>query len=402
MQQLQGFELAAGAWERLILAPRVKNYDPHWLDELFLGGELVWGRLRPPKRSDDDDAPNVAALTRAIPISLAFREDLPWLLPPDRNERGRESLAETSFSLQENRSPPKTPDPLVATGHKDSARVAAGEDLTFAERKATMRESTRGVLTLLQQRGALFMLELRSRSGLLPSQLEEALRELAALGLVTSDTFAAIRSIDQREEAGLAPPRLARQAVAKLASRRRAVVAVSGRRRRCGTAQISRTLVPVADDSLRSGVSRFAGPRIGGTELVGTGADVPQAGTARGSSRRKVRERRGGRAVRLGIHDQQASRGPRRAAIGSQPRRVVRGFGGRSAEPDRDRKLAAANHVNAKTAFILHQGRCVAVKQSGQIEFLEPIEGALQLTMRRALQMGRRERELQARKVGTA
>src|SRR5206468_9607977 len=32
-------------------------------------------------------------------------------------------------------------------------------------------------------------------TGLLPSQLEEALRELAALGLVSSDTFAAVRAI---------------------------------------------------------------------------------------------------------------------------------------------------------------------------------------------------------------
>ena len=35
-------------------------------------------------------------------------------------------------------------------------------------------------------------------------------------------------------------------------------------------------------------------------------------------------------------------------------------------------------------------GRCVAVKQAGQIEFLEPVEGALQFVMRRALQMGRK------------
>ena len=43
-----------------------------------------------------------------------------------------------------------------------------------------------------------------------------------------------------------------------------------------------------------------------------------------------------------------------------------------------------------KTSFILWRGRCVAVKQSGQIEFLEPVEGTLQFAMRRALQMGRK------------
>jgi ATP-dependent Lhr-like helicase len=109
LRQLQGFELAAGGWERLVLAHRVRNYDSYWLDELFLSGELVWGRLRPPKRSDDA-SPSMAALTRTVPISLAFRDDLPWLLPADR------------------------PDPT-----------------------SFVRESTRDVLALLQSRGALFI-----------------------------------------------------------------------------------------------------------------------------------------------------------------------------------------------------------------------------------------------------
>src|SRR6185436_5445956 len=41
----------------------------------------------------------------------------------------------------------------------------------------------------------LFFQDLKSITGLLPSQLEEGLRELAALGLVSSDTFAAVRAI---------------------------------------------------------------------------------------------------------------------------------------------------------------------------------------------------------------
>ena len=44
--------------------------------------------------------------------------------------------------------------------------------------------------------GALFFQDLKALTGLLPTQLEEALRELAALGLVSSDTFAAVRAID--------------------------------------------------------------------------------------------------------------------------------------------------------------------------------------------------------------
>ena len=46
--QLQGFEAAAGAWEREILPARVADYDPAWLDELCLGGEVVLGPARVP------------------------------------------------------------------------------------------------------------------------------------------------------------------------------------------------------------------------------------------------------------------------------------------------------------------------------------------------------------------
>jgi ATP-dependent Lhr-like helicase len=146
--QLQGFELPAGVWENKVLAPRLADYDPQWLDHLFLSGELVWGRLRPPKR-DEESGQGMAAMTRSMPISLALREDLPWLLPPER---------------------------------ADVASFAGG--------------AAQEVLNALRVKGALFFQDLKSLTGLLPTQLEEALRELAALGLVSSDTFAAVRAID--------------------------------------------------------------------------------------------------------------------------------------------------------------------------------------------------------------
>ena len=146
--KLEGFELPAGVWENKVLAARMQDYDPQWLDHLFLSGELVWGRLRPPKR-DEDDGPGMAAMTRGMPISLALREDLPWLLA---NERPDVSNFANS----------------------------AGQE----------------ILNALRQRGALFFQDLKGVTGLLPTQVEEALRELAALGLVSSDTFAAVRAID--------------------------------------------------------------------------------------------------------------------------------------------------------------------------------------------------------------
>jgi ATP-dependent Lhr-like helicase len=146
LRQLQGFEMAAGVWESRVLPARVEGYAPQWLDGLSLAGELVWGRLRPPRRLADQAASS-AGLTRAAAVSLVFREDLPWLVPSEREA---------------------------------SADVA-------------LRSGARQTLEVLSARGALFHHELRAATSLLPSQLDEALAELAAQGLVTADLFGAVR-----------------------------------------------------------------------------------------------------------------------------------------------------------------------------------------------------------------
>src|SRR5438270_5206326 len=53
----------------------------------------------------------------------------------------------------------------------------------------------RTLFDTLAHGGALFFTELVRRSGLLPSQVEEALSQLAALGLVTSDSFDGLRAL---------------------------------------------------------------------------------------------------------------------------------------------------------------------------------------------------------------
>jgi ATP-dependent helicase Lhr and Lhr-like helicase len=141
---LEGFESPVGAWEHDLLPARVKEYRPELLDELFTRGEVVWGRLQPPRQTDESRG---RVLTRIAPISLVRRADLAWLLPTARD---------------------------VSPGH---ARWDA--------------QTTYDALTA---HGALFFDDLLSATRLLPAQLEDALRELAALGLVTSDGFAAVRA----------------------------------------------------------------------------------------------------------------------------------------------------------------------------------------------------------------
>jgi ATP-dependent Lhr-like helicase len=51
IEQLEGFEAPAAAWEGELLPGRLAEYDPAWLDALCLSGEVVWARLTPPTAS---------------------------------------------------------------------------------------------------------------------------------------------------------------------------------------------------------------------------------------------------------------------------------------------------------------------------------------------------------------
>ncbi|HYU12378.1 MAG TPA: hypothetical protein VEK82_07375, partial [Stellaceae bacterium] len=149
--QLEGFEAAAGAWETEILAARVAEYEPAWLDDHCLAGRTAWARLRPrnprPENGDRGGA-NAPGPVRTTPITfLARRNALLWgMLSP-------------------------APDPAQA-----SPRAQA-------------------VMSVIREQGASFFDELAEGSGLLKPQVEEALGELVALGLVTSDSFAGLRAL---------------------------------------------------------------------------------------------------------------------------------------------------------------------------------------------------------------
>jgi ATP-dependent Lhr-like helicase len=172
---VEGFEAPAGAWEHDLLPARVAEYDPERLDELFTGGEVVWGRLQPPRLMDDNRG---RVLTRIAPISLALRADLAWLLPVERE---------------------------VSPGYA--------------------RWDAQSVYEALSTHGALFFDDLLAATKLLPAQVEDALRELAALGLVTSDGFTAVRSTIVKHLH--TPGRSARRATKR--RRRREAYARSGR-----------------------------------------------------------------------------------------------------------------------------------------------------------------------------
>lgn len=157
VEQLQGFEVAAAAWEPAVLSVRVAGYRPEWLDELCLSGAVMWARLG--VRAAGGEGPAIAprpgnprgvAASRATPISLLVRDNLPWLLAAARGE-----------------SAPEPPAPGPA----------------------------HDVLECLRTRGALFYSDLVSATGRLRAEVEDALWQLVARGLVAADGFGSVRAL---------------------------------------------------------------------------------------------------------------------------------------------------------------------------------------------------------------
>ena len=173
VEQLQGFELAAGAWEKAVFPARVTGYRREWLDEVCLDGGVAWGRLS--VRGEADEPPRRAgAPSRATPVTLTIRDDLPWLLRAARGEHR-----------------PAEPGP----------------------------GSTSDVLDALRQRGALFPPDLEALTGRLPSEVEEALWDGVARGLVTADGFRAVRTLFARRAMQNAPGRRRLRRGSQLSSR---------------------------------------------------------------------------------------------------------------------------------------------------------------------------------------
>lgn len=141
LSQLEGFPVAASAWESEILPARVRWYEPHWLDQLCATGRIIWQRL--PGTSTDA---RKSAPVRATPIVLLRREHAQhWQSAPDS-------------------------DP----------------DLSGA---------ARDVLEALRTHGASFFVDLVADTRRLRSEVESALGELVSHGLVTADGFAGLRAL---------------------------------------------------------------------------------------------------------------------------------------------------------------------------------------------------------------
>jgi ATP-dependent Lhr-like helicase len=136
VEQLEGFELAAAAWEHDVLPARVADYGAEQIDRLCLSGRVAWGRLTPGSK----------APLRTSPIALLLRE------------------------------------------HASHGSVEKDSDADFSSEARAVREG-------LVKKGASFFSELVAASGLLPAFVERGLAELAGAGVATADSFAGLRAL---------------------------------------------------------------------------------------------------------------------------------------------------------------------------------------------------------------
>jgi ATP-dependent helicase Lhr and Lhr-like helicase len=145
--QLEGFEAPAGAWESEILPARITDYEPAWLDDECLVGRVTWARLRP-RNGRVNGAERGTAPVRTTPITLLDRRHAPlW-----------HALSPNGQTVQPG----------------GRAKIVAD---------------------FITEHGASFFDEILTGTGLLRQQTEEALAELVAHGLVTSDSFGGLRAL---------------------------------------------------------------------------------------------------------------------------------------------------------------------------------------------------------------
>ena len=152
LDKLEGYAIPAAAWEKDILPARIKNYSITSLDRLCSSGRIVWTRLLTNRYRSKwgESSANKTVLLRNTPITLIERDNL--------------GIWQKLLTLRQD----------------EDIKLSAPAQKT---------------LDILHRHGASFFVDLVRQTGLLRTHVEVALAELAACGLITSDSYAGLRAL---------------------------------------------------------------------------------------------------------------------------------------------------------------------------------------------------------------
>ena len=152
LAQLEGYEAPAAAWEGDLLPARVRDYSIAWLDDLCTAGRTLWTRLRPAEVEPGSTRTTVSL--RGTPV----------LLLPRRNASHWAALA------------------------RDLSDKVQDDEAALSSRAHRLAD-------FLAAHGASFFDQMLAGTGLLQTELEDALAELVARGHVHCDSFAGLRAL---------------------------------------------------------------------------------------------------------------------------------------------------------------------------------------------------------------
>ena len=154
IRQLEGYEAPAAAWESTVLPARIAGYKNEYLDQLSYSGDVMWGRLSAHPALEPLAAGTSRRRirpTKLAPIALFVRENAPSLIVRPAFER------------------------------------------------AALSHAALDVYEAIERTGAPFFADLVTATKRLPAEVEEALWQLVAAGLVSADGFDGLRALVDRK-----------------------------------------------------------------------------------------------------------------------------------------------------------------------------------------------------------
>jgi ATP-dependent Lhr-like helicase len=160
---LEGYEAPASAWEWALLPSRMKGYLPELLERACWDGEVAWGRLT--LRDGDAAVPGPRRGSTPVPLP----EPTARRVSPTRN-------ASLTFVRRESL------DWMLAAARPGGVFADGGVRLPV-----DLSQPAREIAEALERRGASFFQDLVSATKRLPAEVEDALWELLARGLVSAD-----------------------------------------------------------------------------------------------------------------------------------------------------------------------------------------------------------------------